>query len=136
MRLINANEILKSEHQHLDYMADEYYVLVRDIENAPTVDAEPTEEQVKEYCRKRCLVIVNSELFNEMKARWSAEPVVWIPITARPMDTEERLEWSEKLGYDIDKKKIEVPAIKTLGVYTCKLKLYQGVSANIKVDVQ
>ncbi|MBP5651368.1 MAG: 50S ribosomal protein L9 [Clostridia bacterium] len=41
-----------------------------------------------------------------------------------------------KLGYDIDKKKIEVPAIKTLGVYTCKLKLYQGVSANIKVDVQ
>ena len=30
-----------------------------------------------------------------------AEPVVWTPITARPMDTEERLEWSEKRGYDI-----------------------------------
>lgn len=40
-RLIDANEILKSEHQHYDYMADEYYVRVRDIENAPTVDAEP-----------------------------------------------------------------------------------------------
>lgn len=40
-RLIDANEILKSEHQHYDYMADEYYVLVRDIENAPTVDTEP-----------------------------------------------------------------------------------------------
>ena len=40
-RLIDANEILKSEHQHYDYMSDEYYVLVRDIENAPTVDAEP-----------------------------------------------------------------------------------------------
>ncbi len=26
----------------------------------------------------------------------------WIPITSRPMDTEERLEWSEKLGYDIE----------------------------------
>ena len=26
----------------------------------------------------------------------------WIPITARPMDEEERLEWSEKLGYDIE----------------------------------
>ena len=38
-------------------------------------DAEPTEEQVKEYCHKRCLVIVTSELFNEIKARWSAEPV-------------------------------------------------------------
>ncbi len=31
---------------------------------------EPTEEQIKEYCRKRNLVIVNSDLFNEMKARW------------------------------------------------------------------
>ena len=51
----------------IDDMKDE-------LENAPTVDAEPTEEQVKEYCRKRCLVIVNSELFNEMKARWSTEP--------------------------------------------------------------
>ena len=67
VRLIDANEILKSEHQHYDYMADEYYVLVRDIENAPTVDAEPK----------------------------------WIPITSRPMDDEERIEWSEKLGYDI-----------------------------------
>ncbi len=26
----------------------------------------------------------------------------WIPITARPMDEEERLEWSEKIGYDIE----------------------------------
>ena len=40
-RLIDANEILKSEHQHYDYWSDEYYVTVRDIENAPTVDAEP-----------------------------------------------------------------------------------------------
>ena len=40
-RLIDANEILKSEHQHYAPMADEYYVPVRDIENAPTVDAVP-----------------------------------------------------------------------------------------------
>lgn len=40
-RLIDANEILKSEHQHYAPMADEYYVTVRDIENAPTVDAVP-----------------------------------------------------------------------------------------------
>lgn len=26
----------------------------------------------------------------------------WTPITTRPMDEEERLEWSEKLGYDIE----------------------------------
>lgn len=51
--------------------------LLDELEDLPSavVDAEPTEEQVKEYCRKRCLVIVNSELFNEMKARWSAESV-------------------------------------------------------------
>lgn len=26
----------------------------------------------------------------------------WIPIKTRPMDEEERAEWSEKLGYDIE----------------------------------
>ena len=34
-----------------------------------------------------------------------AEPVRrgrWIPIKTRPMDEEERREWSEKLGYDIE----------------------------------
>ena len=44
------------------------------IDKMPT--AEPTEEQVKEYCRKRNLAVVDSELVNEMKARWSAVPVV------------------------------------------------------------
>ena len=42
-RLIDANEILKSKHQHYNPMADEYYVPVSDIENAPTVDAELVE---------------------------------------------------------------------------------------------
>lgn len=26
----------------------------------------------------------------------------WIPIKTRPMDEEERIEWSERLGYDIE----------------------------------
>ena len=26
----------------------------------------------------------------------------WIPIISRPMDNDERQEWSEKLGYDLD----------------------------------
>ena len=26
----------------------------------------------------------------------------WIPVKTRPMDEEERVEWSEKLGYDIE----------------------------------
>lgn len=33
----------------------------------------------------------------------SAQPEPqWIPVKARPMDEEERAEWSEKLGYDIE----------------------------------
>ncbi len=68
MRLTDADELMKM------IPAEEYNARMA-ITYAPTVDAEPTEEQVKEYCRKRCLVIVTSELFNEMKARWSAEPV-------------------------------------------------------------
>lgn len=35
------------------------------------------------------------------KVRCEEEPC-WIPLTTRPMDEEERLEWSEKLGYDIE----------------------------------
>lgn len=65
-RLIDADAFFNDfpELRDYEYASQEY-----------EVDAEPTEEQVKEYCRKRCLAIVTSELFNEMKARWSAEPV-------------------------------------------------------------
>lgn len=38
-----------------------------DLMDAPTVEVEPTEEQVKEYCRKRQLVLVSSEMLNDMK---------------------------------------------------------------------
>lgn len=40
MRLIDADELLKDEHQHYEYLSDEYYILVRDIESAPTVEPE------------------------------------------------------------------------------------------------
>lgn len=30
------------------------------------------------------------------------QPVKWIPVKSRPMDEEERKEWSEKIGYDIE----------------------------------
>lgn len=71
-RLIDADELYVDARCGEN---EEPYISLYQINNAPTVDAEPTEEQVKEYCHKRCLVIVTSELFNEMKARWSAEPV-------------------------------------------------------------
>lgn len=39
------------------------------------------------------------------------------------------------LKFDIDKKKIELDNIKSLGVYTAKIKLYTGISTSIKVNV-
>ena len=70
-RLIDATRI---EQYILNNCSDneEINAIYAEIVNAPTVDAEPTEERIKEYCRKRCLVIVTLELFNEMTARWSA----------------------------------------------------------------
>ncbi len=41
----------------------------------------------------------------------------------------------EKLGYDVDKKKIEIDQIKTLGTYTVKVKLYTGITTDIVVEV-
>lgn len=40
------------------------------IDKIPTVEVEPTYEQVIEYCRRRCLVIITTELFNDMRAIW------------------------------------------------------------------
>ncbi|MDI3311089.1 MAG: 50S ribosomal protein L9 [Thermoanaerobacterium sp.] len=41
-----------------------------------------------------------------------------------------------KRGYDIDKKKINLPdSIKTTGTYTVDIKVYPGIQAKIKVDV-
>lgn len=41
----------------------------------------------------------------------------------------------DKLGFNIDKKKIDLDQIKSTGTYDCKIKLHVGVVANIKVNV-
>lgn len=41
----------------------------------------------------------------------------------------------DKMGFEIDKKKIEIPLIKNTGVYTAKLKLYANISTDITVNV-
>lgn len=41
----------------------------------------------------------------------------------------------EKIGFQIDKKKIELDQVKSLGNYNAKLKLYPNISATIKVVV-
>lgn len=81
MRLIDADKLRKDVidlpdlYNGFSDTYDKSYILGL-VDEQPTVKSEPTEEQVKEYCRKRCLVVVDSGLFNEMKARWSAVSVV------------------------------------------------------------
>ena len=76
MRLIDADEAYKilTDYYHLRTEIQRK-ALKEAIERVPTVDAEPTYEQVIEYCRKRCLIIVTSKLFNEMKA--GGVPFLW-----------------------------------------------------------
>lgn len=38
MRLIDADELLKAEHKYYYYLADEHYIRVRDVEDAPTIE--------------------------------------------------------------------------------------------------
>ena len=42
---------------------------------------------------------------------------------------------SEQFGVEVDKRKIELPPVKEVGATEAKLKLYQGVSAALKIDV-
>ena len=52
-------------------------------------------EKLQAVCKKQEIDLV--ELTGELASK---QP--WIPIKTRPMDEEERKEWSEKLGYDIE----------------------------------
>ena len=40
-----------------------------------------------------------------------------------------------EMGFDVDKKKIELDQVKSLGEYSAKLKLYPSISATIVVNV-
>ncbi len=51
-------------------------------------------------------------------------------ITAKEISEE-----LSKQGYEVDRKKIECDAIKTVGAFVAVIKLYKGVSAKIKINV-
>jgi len=44
-------------------------------------------------------------------------------------------ELKKQLNYDIDKKKIEIDPIKSLGNYKAELKLFKGVKAELSIEV-
>lgn len=52
----------------------QYMECERVIENLPSAQPEITQKDVELYCRRRCLTLITNEFFNEIKARWSAQP--------------------------------------------------------------
>lgn len=71
MRLIDADELLTAFPLDDDEPRVTKWSLRMTIEHMPTIEPTITYEQVKEYCCKRCLVIVTAETFNDMKAIWN-----------------------------------------------------------------
>lgn len=59
--------------------------IAKELANLPSAQPELSEYDVKEYCRKRCLMIITSDFYDEMVKRWSsAQPEQrWIPCSER-----------------------------------------------------
>lgn len=90
------------------------------IDRQAAIDVEGIDEQIRcEMCRnpmhtdrgcdgnckydEKLYERIMQILDKRIKSLPSAQPEPkWIPIETRPMDEEERAEWSEKLGYDIE----------------------------------
>lgn len=52
-----------------------------------------------EYGREQLNSYVSALVYEKTQERKKGK---WIPVTSRPMDEEERAEWSAKIGYDIE----------------------------------
>ena len=68
---ISRQEVLHEldwcDYELKDWQRCKLKTMVRDI---PSAQPEITEDDVKEYCRKRCLVVVTSDFYNAMYRRW------------------------------------------------------------------
>ena len=65
-----------------------------------------------------------------VKVKAGANGKIFGSVTNKEVSTELLV-----LGFDIDKKKIELEQVKSLGNYSAKLKLYPGITATVKVNV-
>jgi len=82
-------------------------------------------EQAKELAQKLSKVGVT------LKVKAGENGKLFGSVTSK--DVEEAL---KEKGFEIDKKKIVLPEnIKTIGTYYAEVKLYQGVTAKVQVDV-
>lgn len=46
------------------------------IEQLPSAHPEITMKDVGEYCTNRCLIVITTELFHKMRARWSQSEII------------------------------------------------------------
>lgn len=65
--LYASDVIMPGSESHLEWMKDQ----AARWWNERLEDGEPTWEQVKDYCEKRCFVILDRGTFNALKARYS-----------------------------------------------------------------
>ena len=66
------------------YVEEPWEKLSGALQALPSAQPEITEDDVKEYCRKRCLIVVTSDFYEEMMKRWSQserKKGKWIPVT-------------------------------------------------------
>lgn len=75
MRLIDADalyELIDGGYDiNFDDVPETKKELLRMVNEQETVKAEPSEEQVKEYCRKRNFVLITKELYCHLQYRWA-----------------------------------------------------------------
>lgn len=66
----------------------------------------------------------------KIKVKCGANGKVFGSVTNKEISEE-----LEKIGLDVDKKKIVTEAIKTVGLFNLKVKLHPTVTANLKVEI-
>ena len=69
------------------------------LRELPSAQPEITEDDVKEYCRKRCFIVVTADFYNEMYRRW---------VSAQPQ---------RKTGKWVDNKNIAFPQCSICGMW-------------------
>lgn len=79
-------------------------------------------EKVKELLEKQIL---------EFKVKLGDNGRIFGSVTAKEVADAIK----QKIGFEIEKKKVEIETIKATGMYTAKVKLYEGVVANQKVKI-
>ena len=75
-------------------------------------------------------VTVNGKEF-VVKAKAGSNGKLYVSVTSKEIAAEIK----NKLGIEIDRKKMSVADIKNFGEYTAEIKLYQGIAAKITVKV-